>query len=71
MTSEPSYVPPLQGCSKDDSITQGVALGWYVTPLQGAFGDARSGRRTDRAVGPRGCDSKPVGNRSLSGYYRG
>jgi hypothetical protein len=29
------YIPPLQGLSVFRSIPQGVALGWYIAPLQG------------------------------------
>jgi hypothetical protein len=29
------YVAPLQGFADGVILTQGVALGWYVTPLQG------------------------------------
>ena len=49
MTSEPSYVSPLQGYCNNAANTQGCALGWYVPPLRG--NRALAERRFDRATG--------------------
>jgi hypothetical protein len=35
MLERPSYIPPFQGCVYFLSVTQGVALGWYIPPLRG------------------------------------